>query len=293
MIRLLTLPRPRPRPTALPARPPSPAASTRDAASAAPEPGARRGPPRAAAPRPSARGGASGRDLTRQGMDLFRAGRRGLDRASTTRATRSRRSTRTCGSWLSPTTRSARRRRRAVRRDVAVNPNDTEESIWAFLCEAQMPSSASTRRSATSRSRARLAPACARRASFAGRDAGRLRDGRRRGRRRGQFYADLYLGLYNEAKGDAAAREYARAAAARHGESALHARARGRAQGAAGGDGGDSRLRPRIIICSRAALLEIEVCRYPILGTTSHFRNSGLSAGLCRPTRYKAFDLGR
>ena len=25
------------------------------------------------------------------------------------------------------------------RRDVAVNPNDTEESIWAFLCEAQMP----------------------------------------------------------------------------------------------------------------------------------------------------------
>jgi hypothetical protein len=25
-----------------------------------------------------------------------------------------------------------------VRDDVAVNPNDTEESIWAFLCEAQM-----------------------------------------------------------------------------------------------------------------------------------------------------------
>lgn len=24
--------------------------------------------------------------------------------------------------------------------DVAVNPNDTEESIWAFLCEAQIPS---------------------------------------------------------------------------------------------------------------------------------------------------------
>jgi hypothetical protein len=24
------------------------------------------------------------------------------------------------------------------RDDVAVNPNDTEESIWAFLCEAQL-----------------------------------------------------------------------------------------------------------------------------------------------------------
>lgn len=24
------------------------------------------------------------------------------------------------------------------RYDVAVNPNDTEESIWAFLCEAQL-----------------------------------------------------------------------------------------------------------------------------------------------------------
>ena len=24
------------------------------------------------------------------------------------------------------------------REDVAVNPNDTEESIWTFLCEAQM-----------------------------------------------------------------------------------------------------------------------------------------------------------
>jgi hypothetical protein len=26
----------------------------------------------------------------------------------------------------------------ACRDDVAVNPNDTEESIWAFLCEAQL-----------------------------------------------------------------------------------------------------------------------------------------------------------
>lgn len=25
------------------------------------------------------------------------------------------------------------------RRDVAVNPSDTEEALWAFLCEAQMP----------------------------------------------------------------------------------------------------------------------------------------------------------
>jgi hypothetical protein len=27
---------------------------------------------------------------------------------------------------------------RINRDDVAVNPNDTEESIWAFLCEAQL-----------------------------------------------------------------------------------------------------------------------------------------------------------
>lgn len=29
-------------------------------------------------------------------------------------------------------------RHAACRDDVAVNPNDTEESIWAFLCEAQL-----------------------------------------------------------------------------------------------------------------------------------------------------------
>ena len=31
------------------------------------------------------------------------------------------------------------------RADVAVNPNDTEEAIWAFLCEAQLSSAADAR----------------------------------------------------------------------------------------------------------------------------------------------------
>ena len=31
------------------------------------------------------------------------------------------------------------------RADVAVNPNDTEEAIWAYLCEAQMSSAADAR----------------------------------------------------------------------------------------------------------------------------------------------------
>jgi len=31
------------------------------------------------------------------------------------------------------------------RADVAVNPNDTEEAIWAFLCEAQISSAADAR----------------------------------------------------------------------------------------------------------------------------------------------------
>jgi hypothetical protein len=35
---------------------------------------------------------------------------------------------------------------RQFREDVAVNPNDTEESIWAFLCEAKLQGAGEARR---------------------------------------------------------------------------------------------------------------------------------------------------
>lgn len=96
------------------------------------------------------------------------------------------------------------------RDDVAVNPNDTEESIWAFLCEAQLVGAEEARKAFLQVGRD---PRPVMRAAYecfqSGSDpssilqaAGEDRSGN------GAFYAWLYVGLWHEAEGNAeAARE--------------------------------------------------------------------------------------
>ncbi|KAF8068335.1 hypothetical protein HT031_002023 [Scenedesmus sp. PABB004] len=97
------------------------------------------------------------------------------------------------------------------RDDVAVNPNDTEESIWALLCEAQLvgPEAARAQVLAVGRD-----PRPVMRAAWQCFATGRDPDAilaAARGDAGGHdtFYAQLYVGLWHEAHGDA---ERARAA---------------------------------------------------------------------------------
>ncbi|CAG9463347.1 unnamed protein product [Pedinophyceae sp. YPF-701] len=91
------------------------------------------------------------------------------------------------------------------RADVAVNPNDTEEAIWTFLCEAQLPGGALKARENFLRVGEDSRPVM--RAAYAAfmdgcgpgpilEAAGADKGGRDR------FYALLYHGLYHEAEGD-------------------------------------------------------------------------------------------
>ena len=102
------------------------------------------------------------------------------------------------------------------RRDVAVNPNDTEEAVWAFLCEARDPAVGFGARapisspSAGTRGYMRAAYAL-----FAGTgDEDALRAVAANGGAAEDFYSWLYVGLYREAKGDDAGAKAAVLAAA-------------------------------------------------------------------------------
>lgn len=89
------------------------------------------------------------------------------------------------------------------RDDVAVNPNDTEESIWAFLCEAQLYGPAKARENFLIVGRDPRPVMRAAQSAFmhgSGADdilkaAGSDEEGH------DAFYALLYVGLYNEAEG--------------------------------------------------------------------------------------------
>lgn len=90
------------------------------------------------------------------------------------------------------------------RDDVAVNPNDTEESIWAFMCEAKMSNAEQAQKTmlkvgVDSRPYMRAAYDLFRGAgSLAELEAsGKASPG-------AQFYSLLYIGLYNEALGEEA-----------------------------------------------------------------------------------------
>lgn len=100
------------------------------------------------------------------------------------------------------------------RKDVAVNPNDTEESIWAFLCEARFLGFAEARKrmlkvERDSRPYMRVAYSLFR-GDASQADLARLS----KVDERNYFYSNLYLGLYNEAQGEESlARTYIQSAA--------------------------------------------------------------------------------
>ena len=103
------------------------------------------------------------------------------------------------------------------RRDVAVNPNDTEEAVWAFLCEARDPAVGFERARANLLAVGRDPRGYMRAAYalFAGTgDENALRAVAANGGAAEDFYSWLYVGLYREAKGDDAGAKAAVLAAA-------------------------------------------------------------------------------
>ncbi|KAI3695064.1 hypothetical protein L1987_78052 [Smallanthus sonchifolius] len=88
--------------------------------------------------------------------------------------------------------------------DVAQNPNDTEESIWCFLCEAQLYGPAQARKQFLEVGRD---PRPVMREAYNmfkdGGDPEKLVDAFSKGRESEYFYASLYAGLYYESQNDA------------------------------------------------------------------------------------------
>ncbi|KAK3282580.1 hypothetical protein CYMTET_9689 [Cymbomonas tetramitiformis] len=102
------------------------------------------------------------------------------------------------------------------RSDVAVNPNDTEEAIWAFMCEARLDGPEQAQQGMLKVGQDFRPVMRAAYEAFSGEGtvqqleaaAGRDRGGHDR------FYSYLYIGLWYEAHNDEeAAREYIQAAA--------------------------------------------------------------------------------
>ena len=92
------------------------------------------------------------------------------------------------------------------RRDVAVNPNDTEEAVWAFLCEARDPSAGFDAARANLLEVGRDPRGYMREAYalFAGDGSeAALRATADGGGAAEDFYSWLYVGLFREARGDA------------------------------------------------------------------------------------------
>jgi len=99
------------------------------------------------------------------------------------------------------------------RDDVALNPNDTEESIWAMLCDAQSYGFAEARKRMLKVGRDPRDVMRTVYSMFLGEDEVQSVEALQRLAQSGggglfdnganQFYASLYLGLYAEAKGDA------------------------------------------------------------------------------------------
>ncbi|XP_076888965.1 uncharacterized protein LOC143539566 [Bidens hawaiensis] len=89
-------------------------------------------------------------------------------------------------------------------RDVAQNPNDTEESIWCFLCEAQLYGAAEARKQFLE---VGGDPRPVMRQAYNmfkdGGDPEKLVDAFSKGRESEYFYASLYAGLYYESQNEA------------------------------------------------------------------------------------------
>jgi len=106
---------------------------------------------------------------------------------------------------------------RQFREDVAMNPNDTEESIWAMLCEAKLHTFDAARRDMLAVGRDARQVMRAAYDLFRGEEESKasLLASASGGGASDQFYAALYLGLFAEAQGDEAnARQWLKSAAA-------------------------------------------------------------------------------
>jgi len=99
------------------------------------------------------------------------------------------------------------------REDVAVNPNDTEESIWCFLCEAQLHGPEEARRRFLKVGRDSRPVMRAAYNLF--RDGGDTKELLNCGSANEHdfFYAHLYVGLYHEAQSETEAAKDAMTAA--------------------------------------------------------------------------------
>ena len=98
--------------------------------------------------------------------------------------------------------------------DVAVNPNDTEESIWYFMCVARLKSFDAARKDLLKVGYDRRPYMRAAQQLFTGEtDEAPLQAFASSTAANDAFYGNLYLGLFREAKGDAdGAKAYLRAA---------------------------------------------------------------------------------
>ncbi|MCO5549235.1 hypothetical protein L7F22_002702, partial [Adiantum nelumboides] len=102
------------------------------------------------------------------------------------------------------------------REDVVVNPNDTEESIWCFLCEAQIKGVEEARKQFLEVGQDRR-PVMQRAYELCkkGGDPGDLIREFKDGQPYEVFYAHLYAGLYHESQGNSEAAKLAMLAACR------------------------------------------------------------------------------
>ena len=90
------------------------------------------------------------------------------------------------------------------RDDVAVNPNDTEESIWALLCEARMGGFDAAQRNMLRGGRDSRPVMRAAYELFRGEGDMASLEAAAQGSPHDLFYSTLYQGLYYEATGDEA-----------------------------------------------------------------------------------------
>ncbi|KAL6746512.1 hypothetical protein V8C86DRAFT_2940602 [Haematococcus lacustris] len=88
------------------------------------------------------------------------------------------------------------------RSDVAVNPNDTEEAIWAFICEARLQGPASARQNFLVVGQdSRPVMRAAYEAFKAGGSPDKIRTAIADPSGHSAFYGQLYVGLWHEAEG--------------------------------------------------------------------------------------------
>lgn len=165
-----------------------------------------------AAPLPRSAEAADGWSLVQQGMSAFQRGEvddsiRLFDEAASTGYAQARLWQRGLSLYYAGRFQDGANQ---FRQDVQLNPYDTEESIWAMLCEAQLFGFDEARKRMLVIERDPRQVMRSVYSLFRGSDESALEKLERLAAGSGsdQFYADLYLGLFEEARGDAKKARY-------------------------------------------------------------------------------------